>query len=467
MVNIAILISGSLRTYNETLAPFIDLLPINYDVYMAISDKDDKFNTITYINNISRIKKIIVEKNICNNNYSLREQNILSQWYKLKKIFNEMNIHYDVVVRCRPDIKFNCSIEEFIKLCNNVVNNNYIYIPIGFNIYDNNLNIDISTCINDQCAIGTYDVMKIYCNYYDYISTLSSPLISEKSLYTYLSNNNIQIQRINLLYELILSTCFTFSICGDSGSGKTYISKLIQTILPYDKSLLFETDRYHKWERGNENYNKYTHLHPNANYLEKMSNDAYNLHLGNDIFTVDYDHNTGKFTKPQHIVPNKYIIYCGLHTLYDKKLNNLNDLRIFMNTDDNIKQKWKIDRDSIQRGHNIDKIINSINIRKNDFNTFIQPQIENANIIINYYDICDIKLKIIINNDIINKYIINKISNIGNINYINDKIHIMCYNNISFTLLNKYAKEEGYSYSELNDGYNGIIQYIMLLLIYT
>ena len=40
-------------------------------------------------------------------------------------------------------------------------------------------------------------------------------------------------------------------------------------------SIDLECDRYHKWERYNDNWNNYTHLNPNANFLCKMQKDFF------------------------------------------------------------------------------------------------------------------------------------------------------------------------------------------------
>ena len=45
-----------------------------------------------------------------------------------------------------------------------------------------------------------------------------------------------------------------------------------------------------------------------------MSNDVFNLKLGNNNFQ-DYDHNTGKFTKPEKI-ENKKILFYVDYTLF-------------------------------------------------------------------------------------------------------------------------------------------------------
>ena len=56
-----------------------------------------------------------------------------------------------------------------------------------------------------------------------------------------------------------------------------------------------------------------------------------------------------------------------------------------MDTDDNLKIPWKISRDIKNRGYSIENIIKQIKNRKDDFNKYIKPQKENADIIISFY----------------------------------------------------------------------------------
>jgi uridine kinase len=211
-----------------------------------------------------------------------------------------------------------------------------------------------------------------------------------------------------MAYKLILSNCFTIAVCGDSGAGKSTLSKLIQDVLPFDQTLLFETDRYHKWERGNENYQKYTHLNPYANHLEKMYEDVYDLKIGNDIYQVDYDHHTGKFTTKEEIKSRDNILICGLHTLYDNKMKELVDIKIYVDTDRELLKKWKIQRDVQERGYSMEKVLEHISTREKDYETHILVQKEKSDIIINFYEDSEnvIKCNLIINNPIFSNKIL-------------------------------------------------------------
>jgi uridine kinase/UTP-glucose-1-phosphate uridylyltransferase len=184
------------------------------------------------------------------------------------------------------------------------------------------------------------------------------------------------------------------AIAGDSGSGKTIILDLITNVLnSLDKSALkYELDRYHKWERGNINYDTITHLNPEANNITSMKKDVYNLKIGNSIYQRDYDHSSGKFTDYKYYKSSDNIILCGLHALYNDI--HLLNLKIYMDTDITLLKKWKLERDSKYRNHSIEHIINQINSRKTDFYKYIYNQRQDSDIVINYYqDITDESLK--------------------------------------------------------------------------
>ena len=114
-----------------------------------------------------------------------------------------------------------------------------------------------------------------------------------------------------------------------------------------------------------------------------MTTDVFNLKIGNSIYQVDYDHKNGKFTDNKLIEGADNILICGLHSLYIP--DNIINLKIYIDTDDNLRIPWKIKRDMKKRGYTIDNILNQIESRKNDFNEYIYPQHELSDIIINFY----------------------------------------------------------------------------------
>ncbi len=214
--------------------------------------------------------------------------------------------------------------------------------------------------------------------------------------------------KTNAIYKRQHAT--VIGISGDSGVGKTTLLGDIKALLN-GKVIHLEGDADHKWERGNEKWDEYTHLHPKANYLHRQAEDILDLKLGKTVYRHDYEHHTGTFSEPKKIKPRDFILLSGLHTFYIPKMRKIVDLKIFMNTDEALRTHWKTIRDVEKRGYLKEKVIEQIDRRKNDTQKFISPQKQFADMIINYYpdgefDIGDIsanpniKLKITLDSSI-------------------------------------------------------------------
>jgi uridine kinase len=238
--------------------------------------------------------------------------------------------------------------------------------------------------ICDIFAFGKSSIMNRYFNVYKELEELSNKFgfISETILKKYLTKSKIDYTLINIEYNMILSMCNIFAIAGDSGSGKTTLGNILKNY--FSNSFMLECDRYHKWERGHDNWKNFTHLNPDANYLTKMSDDIFDLKIGKTIYQVDYNHSNGKFTEKEKIDTSDNLIVCGLHSLYNNN-EGVYDLKIFIDTDINLKTRWKINRDINKRGYTFAQIIDQIESRKEDYYKFIYPQKEKSDIVITFF----------------------------------------------------------------------------------
>jgi uridine kinase len=479
-MKVCILYSGLPRTLIKSINTLSkSLIDVEYHIYIhiCINENDNSYlqkkldmNELTKIKNIRKI--LLEEPPIIPNKYKTKiEKNIYLQWYKLNKIHSiiDLDENYDIVIRIRPDIFIlENNLSAILNSCNN---KNILYIPSGNDI------INQPKSINDQIAISS---IKIMAKYADLINKLDEYKYSNSEiiLYKYLEEEGIKVERIDLKYKLVLSMCNIIGITGDSGAGKTTTTTVIEKIFKFDQKLLLETDRYHKWERGDTNWNKITHLNPNANYLEKLQEDTFNLKIGNEIHTVDYDHKTGKFTPHQIIESKNNILLCGLHTLYHDKLRNIIDLKLYIDTDNDLKKFWKIKRDVYERGYSIEKVIESIKKRENDYNKYILPQREFSDIIIKYYtdDKLDdynttpkinlkLSIKMILYN-IIQKHILDFINNIS---YSDEYIHLNIKEDITKKDIYKILINNQTNFIDENDiyeSYYGVLQLIIALILY-
>lgn len=173
------------------------------------------------------------------------------------------------------------------------------------------------------------------------------------------------------------------SISGSSGVGKTTLSKLISLVIGDDNVVHLCGDDLHLWERNDENWKSKTHLNPDSNDIESGYKDLVSLSKNESIQRSKYNHDTGEFDSPVNIEPKPVIIYEGLHALFGK-VNQISNIKIFVETDKRLKRQWKINRDTQKRGYTIEQVEDVLKRREKDERLFIQPQKENADAIVKF-----------------------------------------------------------------------------------
>ena len=203
---------------------------------------------------------------------------------------------------------------------------------------------------------------------------------------TYVSYMMYQLGIAESLFYRRKNKSFSIGISGDSGAGKSTLIEMIKNIFGEKNILFLEGDGDHKWERGNEMWKQITALNPKANYIHKQADDLNNLRRSQNVFRVEYDHDTGKFTESSKVKSKPYIVLCGLHALYLPKMRKNLDLKIYMDVDEKLRRYWKIQRDTYHRGYSKEKVLESIEQRMPDAIKYIYPQKKYADILIKYFD---------------------------------------------------------------------------------
>ena len=174
---------------------------------------------------------------------------------------------------------------------------------------------------------------------------------------------------------------FVIGIAGDSATGKDRFSNNIEMLFGKHSIAKISGDDYHLWDRQKPMWGVITHLNPIANNLEAFFNDIVNLINGKNIFVRHYDHAKGKMGKPAKVKSNDFLIASGLHALYLPSLRECYNLKIYLDTNENLREYFKVKRDTIQRGHSLQSVIKSLKIRKPDAKKFIHPQSKHADLI--------------------------------------------------------------------------------------
>ena len=175
-------------------------------------------------------------------------------------------------------------------------------------------------------------------------------------------------------------------VTGGSGSGKTSVSRAIFDSLNGHSLLMIQEDSYYKSqddisfdERVKVNYD-----HPNA-----FDTDLLIEQLGDllewkaiDIPVYDYVQHT-RSKKTVHVEPKEVIIVEGILVLNDPRLRDLMDIKIFVDTDDDIRIIRRIQRDLEESGRSLQSVIDQyLSTVKPMYHQFIEPTKRYADIIV-------------------------------------------------------------------------------------
>lgn len=175
-------------------------------------------------------------------------------------------------------------------------------------------------------------------------------------------------------------------VTGGSGGGKTSVSRAILDSFPNARIAMIQHDSYYKdqshmsfEERVKTNYD-----HPLAFDTDFMIQQLKELLAGRpvDIPIYDYKKHT-RSDKTFRQDPQDVIIVEGILVLEDERLRELMDIKLFVDTDDDIRIIRRIKRDMMERGRSLESIIDQYtSVVKPMYHQFIEPSKRYADIVI-------------------------------------------------------------------------------------
>lgn len=171
-------------------------------------------------------------------------------------------------------------------------------------------------------------------------------------------------------------------VAGDSGCGKSTFLRRLSDVFGEDMMTVICLDDYHSLDRKGRKAAGVTALDPKANNFDLMYEQIKSLKEGNAIDKPIYNHETGELDPPERIEPNHIVVIEGLHPIYDERVRGLLDFSVYLDISDEVKIAWKIQRDMAERGHTYEDVLASIEARRPDFEAYIDPQKQHADVVI-------------------------------------------------------------------------------------
>ena len=175
-------------------------------------------------------------------------------------------------------------------------------------------------------------------------------------------------------------------VSGGTGSGKSTVAKAIFKSLPDENILIIEQDAYYKdqssltyEERVKTNYD-----HPLAFDTELLIEHVKTLCEHKCIEKPIY--NFSKHNREENTIcvqPKEIIIIEGIMILEDERLRNLMDIKIFVDTDADVRILRRILRDVKERGRSLDSVVTQyLTTVKPMHEQFVEPSKRRADVII-------------------------------------------------------------------------------------
>lgn len=203
---------------------------------------------------------------------------------------------------------------------------------------------------------------------------------------------------------------FVIGVAGGSGSGKTTVVSHIIDAVGSENLVLLQHDSYYRdlkhlsfEQRVKQNFD-----HPAALETELLIRHVNALLSGYSIKCPIYDFkNHVRSENYSTYTPKPIILVDGILIFYERELRDLMNIKIFVDTDDDLRLLRRLKRDLNERGRSIDSVLNQYEqfVRPMHLE-FVEPSKRYADIIIPHGGQNKVAL------DILNSFITEKVSHV-------------------------------------------------------
>ncbi len=173
-------------------------------------------------------------------------------------------------------------------------------------------------------------------------------------------------------------------LSGGSGSGKTTIVRRISEIVP--DFICLAQDSYYKSAEfmSNENITAFNFDHPAAFDTDLIVEHLQALKRGETIRVPVYDFvHHRRLPETVEVAPRSLVIFEGIMVFVDPRVRELLDLKLYVDTPDDIRFIRRLKRDISERGRTVDSVITQyLDVVRPGHFQFIEPTKAYADLII-------------------------------------------------------------------------------------
>ena len=174
-------------------------------------------------------------------------------------------------------------------------------------------------------------------------------------------------------------------IAGGTGSGKTTITKKLMQRFGGDVSVIYH-DNYYKAHHNMsyEERSKLNYDHPDSFDTELLIQAVKDLKAGRSVTCPVYDYTIhDRSDQVIEVKPAKVVIVEGILIFQSRELCQQMDIKIYVDTDADVRILRRIVRDVRDRGRSLDSVVNQyLSTVKPMHEQFVEPSKRNADIII-------------------------------------------------------------------------------------
>ena len=174
-------------------------------------------------------------------------------------------------------------------------------------------------------------------------------------------------------------------IAGGTGSGKTTLTKKLKERFGPDVSVIYH-DNYYKRHEGMtyEERSKLNYDHPDAFDTDRLVRDLITLRSGESIQCPVYDYTVhNRSDKTVEVKPTRVVIVEGILIFENKPLRDLMGIKIFVDTDADVRILRRILRDVKERERTLDSVVDQyLTTVKPMHEAFVEPSKKYADVIV-------------------------------------------------------------------------------------